>query len=564
MEKSKNPTIGIIGGRGRFGGWFKNLFEGQGMKVIVSGRNTKMTHIELAKQADIVIVCVPIPATARMIQEVRDHVRDGALLCDFTSVKEMPMKEMMKTRSKCGITGIHPLFGPLVPNLSKQIIVFCSGRDNRWTKFLKDFFEKNGATVVSTNCKNHDEQMAIIQALTHFVNITFARAIQKQDLKIQNVYTTPVFRLQSILAGRVLGGSGDLYSDIEMENVYFKKILKSYENEVARFSSYVNKKDKRSFMRDFKKTSDFMKNFIPVAQVKAIEIMSLMDRQPVEIKRNPGVIKFEKVSGKTAFLGPEGTFSHEATQNIFSDKFSLLPAQTISRVFDEVINEKAIFGVVPVENSSEGIIQETLDNLVKFPLRIVGSYKLPIHLCLLARTKNLKDIKIIKSHPQPIAQSRNWISRNFPGAKIETEQSSARAILETKDSRTAFIASRQAAKKYGLEILAENIEDKKTNVTQFYVIAKKDSPGISKKLKAGRTVVILDVYDRPGVLRDILNEFAERNINLTKLHSRSSEAEGWDYYFFIELEGLPRDKKIKETLKAIKQFCSVVREIGAS
>lgn len=562
--ENKKPIIGIIGGTGRFGSWFKNLFESQDLKVLVAGRKTKLTPIELTKKSDIVIVCVSIPATAKVIQEIRDHVRDDALLCDFTSVKDMPMKEMMKTKSKCGITGIHPLFGPLVPNLTSQKIVFCSGRDNKWTKFLKDFFEKNGAVIVNTDCKNHDEQMGIIQALTHFINITFARAIQKQNLKINNIYTTPVFRLQSILAGRVLGGNGELYSDIEMENIHFKKIVKFYENEVKKFSSYVLKKDKKAFVDDFKKTSDFMKNFIPVAQVKAIEIMSLMDRQPVEIKRSAGVIKLSKVSEKVSFLGPEGTFSHQAAQNIFSNNAQFLVAQTISMVFDDVINEKAIFGVVPVENSTEGIIQETLDNMVKFPLRIVGSYRLPIHLCLLARTKNLKDIKVIKSHPQPIAQSRNWISKHFPNAKIETEQSSAKAIMETKDSHTAFIASRQAAKKYELKILAENIEDKKTNVTQFYVVAKKDSPEISKKLKVKRTVVILAVYDRPGVLRDILNEFAERKINLTKLHSRSSEAEGWDYYFFIELEGMPQDKKIKETLRAIKQFCSVVREMGVS
>lgn len=563
-KTSKNPVIGIIGGTGRFGGWFRNFFEGQGLEVLVAGRKTKLTPNELAKRADIVVVSVPITATAKIIKEIRDQVRNDALLCDLTSVKTMPLKEMMKTKSRCGVTGIHPLFGPLVPSINKQSVVFCSGRDNHWTKYLKDLFEKNGAEIINTDHKNHDRQMAVTQALTHFINITYARVIQKQKLKIQNAYTTPVFRLQSILAGRVLGGSADLYSDIELENENFSKVVKDFEKEVSKFASYVLKKDKRSFIRDFEESSNFMKHFIPIAQAKAVEIISLMDRQPVEIKRSLGTIKLKNLAGKVAFLGPEGTFSHEATRNIFPEKFSLAPAPTISCVFDGVANENAIFGVVPAENSTEGIVQETLDNLIRFPLRVVGSYKLPIHLFLLARTNNLQDIKIIKSHPQPIAQSRNWLSQHFPGIKIEMEQSSTKAILSTKDPRVAFVASRQAAKQYGLKIIAKNIEDKKTNTTQFYVIAKKESPEMNAALKASRTLVILAVYDRPGVLRDILNEFSSRKLNLTKLHSKTSEAEGWDYYFFIELAGLPKDKKIKEALKGAKQFCSIVRVLGVA
>ncbi len=562
----KNPLIGIIGGTGRFGSWFKGFFESQGLVVLVSGRSTELTALDIAKKCDIVIVCVPIPQTVSTIRSIRDSVRPDALLCDFTSIKEAPLKEMMKSKSGCGVTGIHPLFGPLVPVIARQVITFCSGRDNKWTEFLKNIFEKNGAIVIFTDAKKHDEQMAMMQALTHFVNITFARAIQKnKDLELLNLYSTPIFRLQSILAGRVLGASPELYADLEMGNSFFKKVAKSYSKEVSNFAAYIEKGDRNKFIHDFKEAASFMENFIPVAQAKAVELICLMDRQPIELKKHFGTIEFNKNSKlKIAYLGPEGTFSHQAVNNIFSKKSNSFPSATITKVFDEVMNEKVDFGVVPMENSKEGMIQETLDGLIKYPLRIVGSYKLPIHLCLLARTKNREDIKVIKSHAQPIAQSRNWLNKNFPNAELEVEQSSVKAILSSHDPSVAFVGSFEAAKRYNLEVLAENIEDKKNNVTEFYVVAKKDSPKLSKMLKAKKTLILLAVYERPGVLRDALNHFADKKISLTKLHSRISEAEGWDYYFFVEVEGQPQDEKIKQALKEIKQHCSIVRVLGVT
>lgn len=560
----KKPVIGIIGGTGRFGGWFRNFFEGRELKVLVASRKTKLTPIELAKKADIVIVSVTIPATVKVIKKIRDHIRKDALLCDFTSIKTLAMKEMMKAKSGCGVTGIHPLFGPLVPSLNKQIIVFCSGRDNHWTKYLEKLFRDNGGAVIYTDPASHDRQMAVIQALTHFVNVTLARAIQKQKFKLLNVFTSPVFRLQSILSGRVLGGNPELYADIEMENPFFKEVVAVYQKEVEKFALHIKSKNKEKFAKDFREAAAFMDNFIPVAQAKAVEVISLMDRQPIEIKKNPGIIRLENAKGGVAYLGPEGTFSHQAVQNIFPGRINQISCSTITRVFDAVINEEVIFGAVPAENSTEGLIQETMDNLVKYPLRIVGSYNLPIHLYLLARITDGNKIKIIKSHAQPIAQARIWLSKNFPNVKFEIEPSSVKAILSTKDPSVAFIGSRAAAKKYDLKILAENIEDKKNNITQFYVISKKESPDLTKFLGAKKILLLLAVYDRPGVLRDILTEFADRHLNLTKLHSKISEAEGWDYYFFVEVDEPPASERLQEALKKIKQFCSIVRVLGVT
>lgn len=267
---------------------------------------------------------------------------------------------------------------------------------------------------------------------------------------------------------------------------------------------------------------------------------------------------------RVAYLGPEGTFSHQAMLNIFPRGKKLFPCSTITKIFEEVLNKKVNLGLVPAENSTEGLVQETLDNLIKYPLLIIGSYHLPIHLCLLGRTTNFKNIKIIKSHSQPIAQSRNWLEKNLPGVKLETESSSTKAILSTTDPAIAFIASKEAAQKYKLKILAEDIEDKKINITQFYLLARKEMPEITKKLKASKTLLLLAAYDRPGVLRDILNHFADRQLNLSKLHSKVSDAKSWSYYFFLEVEKLPADKKLKKALKEIKQYCSIVRILGVT
>ncbi|MDP3052673.1 MAG: prephenate dehydratase [bacterium] len=563
LKSSQKPIIGIIGGTSQFGQWFKSFFEINGLKVLIASRKTDLTSVELAKTADIVIVSVPLRATLGVIKEIRKYLHPDALLADFTSLKEKSLKEMMK--AGCGVLGIHPLFGPLSPSIKNQLIVFCLGRQNRWVDYLKNIFEKNGAKVIFTTSEEHDQQMAIIQALTHFTNIVLARTIQKEKLSILDAYATPVFRLQSILMGRILGSNPELYAELEMENPFFLKILREFFSESRRLGLLVKNKDYRKFIKIFSQTADSMKNFIPIAQLKSTEIISLIEHQPIEIKKQKRIFNLKaKKNIKLAFLGPEGTYSHRAALDVFPNKTDLIACPTIAKIFEIINSGEFDFGIVPAENSSEGIIEETLDNLIDYPLSVLGSYNLDIHHCLLGRTDNFGKIKTIKSHFQPLAQCKNWLSKNFPQAILETTSSSTQAILSTNDLGTAFIASREAAKKYGLKILAENIEDKKSNTTQFYVLSKSVYPEISRQLKAKKTLILIAVYDRPGVLRDILNSFASREINLSKLHSRPSAVGRWNYYFFLEVEALPENKNLKEALKGIKKYCAVLRILGVS
>ena len=565
MSKEK-PNILIIGGRGKFGAFFVRFFEKENIAVVVSGReDTETLMIEKVTKADIVIVSVPISATVDVIKTVRNHVRSDALLCDFTSIKGSSMKEMLKTKSLCGVVGIHPMFGPLTVSIKNQTVIFCFGRANPWIDYLREIFQKNGANLVEATPKEHDEKMAIVQAFTHFVNILFGEIVADQNTEKLNLYSSPVFRLQSILGARVLGGKADLYADIAMSNPTFKNVLKKFDIAYKKLQKIILSKDIKSYEKIYNETAKVLAQSIPIAQATSTELMKLVDRQFISVEstghKTPAVELKDMV---VHVLGPEGTFSHQAAKMFFKKDTKIIFDSTIRDVFENVLDGgEDLIGLVPIENSTQGIVQETLDCFTKLPVTTLGSYKMPIHLCLMGNTKDSSKIKIIRSHAQPIAQSRNWIKDNFPDAVIETTSSSAKAMLETRDPQVAFIGSSEASKQYNLTILAENIEDKKNNVTEFYVISKSKNPALSQKLNASRTAFILVVHDRPGVLKDILETFSKRKLNLTKLHSKISDLEDYSYYFFLEVEGLVGDNaEMDQAIEEIGSYCYIKQVLG--
>lgn len=251
---AKTPLIGIIGGTSEFGRWFKFFFERHGCRCLVAGRKTALTPDALSAQCDIVIVSVPIRETAKVIRSVRRLLKPGALLADFTSLKSEPLKEMLKADKKVGVLGMHPLFGPTVSSIKEQNIVFCPGRSNRWTKFLKNIFAKNGAKIISMTADEHDKQMAVVQALTHFTNIVFARVAGNNKITISNNVSTPVFRAQMQNASRVLNGDASLYADIELRNPAFRAVLNKFIGETKNLSAAVTNRRTRTFESIFRLT----------------------------------------------------------------------------------------------------------------------------------------------------------------------------------------------------------------------------------------------------------------------------------------------------------------------
>ena len=263
---------------------------------------------------------------------------------------------------------------------------------------------------------------------------------------------------------------------------------------------------------------------------------------------------------KVVYLGPEATFSHIAALNYFGTSAELIPVETITDVFEEVSSERVNFGVVPIENSIEGVVATTLDAIYEYGLKVCGEIYESISHHLMNQTGKIEDIKKVLSHPQAIAQCRKWLRKKLPSVPIETVPSTALAAKwAAVDESVGAIASLVAAKLYHLQIVAKNIEDIKGNSTRFWIIGKTEVQPTGDD----KTSFLFSVADRPGALFDVLRCFAVRKINLTKIESRPSKDEPWKYIFFLDCEGHIKDEKIKECLEEMQNYCLQVIWLGS-
>ncbi len=263
---------------------------------------------------------------------------------------------------------------------------------------------------------------------------------------------------------------------------------------------------------------------------------------------------------KIACLGPLATFTHLAAVKHFGTSAQYLPEESIKGVFEAVLRDWAHFGVVPVENSIEGVVSYTLDMFMDYDLYISGEIMLEITHNLLSLTGERSKIKRIYSHPQATAQCRRWLEKNMPGIEIIEATSTAKAAeLASKDPEGAAIAGDIAAQYYNLEFVERHIEDFKDNFTRFLVISKTMVPRTGKD----KTSIMLSLKDRPGALHDLLTPFKEAKINLTKIESRPSKTKAWQYIFFIDLEGHIEDQKVKRALEKVKEICIDFKFLGS-
>ncbi len=263
---------------------------------------------------------------------------------------------------------------------------------------------------------------------------------------------------------------------------------------------------------------------------------------------------------KIAYLGPKATFSHLACLQQFGYSAQYVPVNSISEVFAAVERGLAEYGVVPIENSTEGVVSHTLDMFMDSDLGISGEIMLEVSHYLMNLSGNISDVKKIYSHPQPLAQCKNWLEKTLTGiALVETSSTTRAAELSADDQSIAAIGSRLAAEMYGLKILRERIEDNVNNYTRFLIISKK-SPARTGKEK---TSIMFSVKDRPGALYDMLKPFAERNISLTKIESRPSRKKAWEYHFFVDIEGHIADQKVKEAIDELGKNCLFIKVLGA-
>jgi chorismate mutase (EC 5.4.99.5)/prephenate dehydratase (EC 4.2.1.51) len=264
---------------------------------------------------------------------------------------------------------------------------------------------------------------------------------------------------------------------------------------------------------------------------------------------------------KVAFQGERGAFSEDAAIKLFGGDIDFLPCVQLRDVFQAVLESDVGFGIVPVENSQAGSINDTYDLLLAYPLNIFAEVILKVSHCLMALPEeDLADITTIYSHPQALAQCEEFLSK----LKVEIVPSydtagSAKMIKEKQLKKSAAIASRRAAEKYGLEILASGIETNVNNYTKFFAISR-EKARLGEKNK---TSLVFAIKHAPGTLHSILGIFAIRNINLTKLESRPSKSKPWEYVFYVDFEGHIGGKMYQEVMKEFQQQTTFVKVLGS-
>ena len=292
---------------------------------------------------------------------------------------------------------------------------------------------------------------------------------------------------------------------------------------------------------------------------------------------NPGPIKNptirsvyrEVISGSIAlekklvitYLGPEATYTHQAAISNFGVSLDYRSSKTIHDVFSEVESGAADYGVVPIENSTEGAVFHSMDMLVESDLHICSQVYMPIEHCLISQSP-LKEIQKVCSKDQALGQCREWLFAHLPNAEIFDLVSTAEAVRIAKETEgVAAVASALSAQRYGVKIQARGIQDRDDNVTRFLIVGKTQA----KPLGDGRdkTSLGISLHDEVGALEKTLQAFAKRGINLSKIESRPSRKKAWDYYFFIDLVGHHQDEEVQAALEDLREYCPFVKWLGS-
>jgi len=260
-----------------------------------------------------------------------------------------------------------------------------------------------------------------------------------------------------------------------------------------------------------------------------------------------------------AYLGPEATFTHQAAIQKFGSSLRYVSQKTIADVFTEVSRNRADYGVVPVENTTEGVVTHTLDMFVDSDLKIVSQIVLPIQYCL-AGNGRLRDIRRLHVHPQALAQCRQWVQQHLPKVEIfETSSNARSAELAAKGKANAAVTGILAAEKYGLPVLEQDIQDNAANATRFLVLGRQCSPPTGDD----RTSLLVSVADKAGALHQAIAAFRRHKINMTKIESRPSKRKAWEYFFFIDCDGHVQDRKVVKAIQLLGEHCNFVKVLGS-
>lgn len=530
--------IHIVGGTGQMGNWVKNFLLSHNLTSTVSNSTSGKEYIN---EANLVFVSVPISQACTVIEDALKEVTEDAAVIDLSSVMESVDKVLQKAKNPS--SGIHFLFGPNISSVQNQKIIVNIVKDNQLISEVIEMMEKDGAHIIKMDAKNHDLQMAHIQSLTHFINLTAAKVCIENNIDLAGKISTPVFMSQIATLNRVISQDPLLLSEIQLNNPYTLKIIDQLTRYQTEITELIKQKDKHRLTIQFSKLHSKL-------EPKKINIKTASKKEPTLLDLKGSTV---------AFLGPCGTFSHQALATL-AKNYQEITCNSIYDIFKTVSIGRADFGIVPAENSTEGTVRETFDHLVDFSLCTNTSIAMPIHQNILSSEKSLNNITKVISHPQALGQTKKWLMQNLPQAKLENAPSTLSGIERGLNKSEAIIGPTIAAKIYSLNILASNIEDNSDNSTIFYLISKShQSLGDNKN-----TLLFLTIFNRVGILRDILDVFASFNLDLSKIESRPTREKVWDYHFFIEVNAKYDDQKLIQALNVLKQYCPVIKILGST
>ena len=261
-----------------------------------------------------------------------------------------------------------------------------------------------------------------------------------------------------------------------------------------------------------------------------------------------------------AFLGPPGTFTQAAAVKHFGHAAHTEPCTSIDDVFREVEAGLSDYAVVPVENSTEGMVSRTLDLLLQSPLKICGEVELRVHQFLLRKRAGLDAIRRVYSHAQSIGQCHEWLNQHLAGVeRVQVASNAEAARLAAADESSAAIAGEMAGEQYGLIAVARNIEDEPNNTTRFLVLGQHDAPPSGQD----KTSLLMSAKNRPGAVHDLLTPFAQYGVSMTKLESRPARTALWEYVFFVDIEGHQRDHQVMRALSELKDKAAWLKVLGS-
>lgn len=293
-----------------------------------------------------------------------------------------------------------------------------------------------------------------------------------------------------------------------------------------------------------------------------IQRRSVLSRE-AEVRPAPQIMPSCRVlerSASVAYLGPEGTFSQSAAIASFGETANAHPCPSIDDVFRVTAAGSVDYGVVPVENSTEGAVSGTLDLMLHTPLEICGEIQLRIHQNMLRKVSGLLGVRRVYSHAQSLAQCRTWLDRNLHEAeRIPVASNAEAARMAAQDEDAAAIAGEAAAKIYGLTLLAHHIEDEQGNTTRFLIIGEHDA----NRTGNDKTSLVMSTKNHPGAMMLLLEPLARHQVNMTKLESRPSRSGLWEYVFFVDVEGHRTDKRVARALRELTDRASLLKVLGS-